>query len=1149
MKWMVRSAVLFLLMIAYVMLLTPGRQAAASDGVPYGTHTVPGTIQAEDFNSGSIRDAYFAHASSQVIRETAYRDVANVDLYSDGTNRYVVSSNDQAAGSSTAGYISEYLKYTFTVGASDAGWYDIVYSAKSGTSGKKGSITTLIDNVQKGATNKIDSTALQTYSLPMPVYLEAGTHVLTTEYSGPDPGTYVDWIRFDKRASAPSFPAPQRIADLIDNSETVIANVVVTADTTGVSDAAGAIQSALNLARQMGGGVVYLPSGTYRLDSGLTVPANVVLRGNWGNPLQETPQNGTILAVYSTTESAVTLSGANATVRDLSFWYPNQGAYSAGGFAPTSYPYTVYSEASSVNAYRLTFYNSFQGIYFDKGSAVNIQDIYGTFLFQGITLDGNYEYSYLTNLFMDSEIWANAPSAVINKPSAAQREQIAGYTNSYLFGIKLWKNDGLTMYGISINEANNGILIEQGPPSSNGSYGAMAKINANVRTDFVRAEVGEFINTDKVWQARPLFYAFAPVRKPANESNLINVKDAPYNAKGNGVADDGPAIQSALTAAGIAGGGTVFLPPGSYKVSGSLQVPTGVELTGSHGYVHAHNNLDTTVLLAYSGKDTTAPDSATAFLTLSQGAGIKGFSVYYPEQGFADGADPGVPADIRSRYPVKKYPYTVRAAGTDTWVKYVEIENGYNGIDYGTTAADRFVVSGTWINAANVAVNVGANTNGGWVEQVVVTYGTFFQSKHANSPHTYGFDAAKNYTLAHTDAFVFGNSTNVASFAADAFAVKTGLHTIAQSGGTGPQNLTLFLPSVDTSSGPNVLIEKGGSIHMVGLQAGVMPGQPYTKTGAGFTGTMNIYDSLRWGDTTTTVQQLGGTVNVYDKDEGVYAAVPITQGRTATASASAGSNGPERAVDGMRTSKWVSTTGTTHWLAVDLGSVQSLTRWVVKHASYNGESPAYNTRDFKLQKSVDGVNWTDLESIAGNTAGLTDRSISADARYVRLYITQGTQIGSDGYARIYDFEVYGSTNISLNRWASANAYNLASETPQKALDGDLASKWVAIAKTTNNDYWLQADLFAPVTVKRWVVIHPGAVSSSYDIYNARAYKLQASADGTTWTDIDSVSGNASAMTDRTIPAVTARYFRLVITEGTQSGYDGYARIQEFQLYN
>ncbi|MFD2331702.1 hypothetical protein ACFSR7_20800 [Cohnella sp. GCM10020058] len=49
--------------------------------------------------------------------------------------------------------------------------------------------------------------------------------------------------------------------------------------------------------------------------------------------------------------------------------------------------------------------------------------------------------------------------------------------------------------------------------------------------------------------------------------------------------------------------------------------------------------------------------------------------------------------------------------------------------------------------------------------------------------------------------------------------------------------------------------------------------------------------------------------------------------------------------------------------------------------------------------------------------------------------------------------------------------------------------------------------------------------------------------------MDSVSGNASAMTDRTIPAVTARYFRLVITEGTQSGYDGYARIQEFQLYN
>lgn len=43
-----------------------------------------------------------------------------------------------------------------------------------------------------------------------------------------------------------------------------------------------------------------------------------------------------------------------------------------------------------------------------------------------------------------------------------------------------------------------------------------------------------------------------------------------YGAKGNGTADDTSAIQSALTACKNAGGGTVFFPTGTYKVTGSL---------------------------------------------------------------------------------------------------------------------------------------------------------------------------------------------------------------------------------------------------------------------------------------------------------------------------------------------------------------------------------------------------------------------------------------------------------------------------------------------------------------------------------------------------------------------------------------------------
>jgi hypothetical protein len=48
-------------------------------------------------------------------------------------------------------------------------------------------------------------------------------------------------------------------------------------------------------------------------------------------------------------------------------------------------------------------------------------------------------------------------------------------------------------------------------------------------------------------------------------SQVYNVRD--FGAVGNGVADDRAAIQAAINAASAAGGGTVFLPPGTYAIA------------------------------------------------------------------------------------------------------------------------------------------------------------------------------------------------------------------------------------------------------------------------------------------------------------------------------------------------------------------------------------------------------------------------------------------------------------------------------------------------------------------------------------------------------------------------------------------------------
>ena len=142
------------------------------------------------------------------------------------------------------------------------------------------------------------------------------------------------------------------------------------------------------------------------------------------------------------------------------------------------------------------------------------------------------------------------------------------------------------------------------------------------------------------------------------------------------------------------------------------------------------------------------------------------------------------------------------------------------------------------------------------------------------------------------------------------------------------------------------------------------------------------------------------------------AAAPPTNlalGKSATAdSACAPGEGADKAVDGStaNNSKWCSTGVGKSW-RVDLGASATVSRFVVKHAGAGGEQVAWNTRDFIIQVSVDGVNWTTAVTVNGNTASETTHPIAdTAARYVRVGIAVPTSDGNAA-ARLYEVEVWG----------------------------------------------------------------------------------------------------------------------------------------------
>jgi lysyl endopeptidase len=137
-------------------------------------------------------------------------------------------------------------------------------------------------------------------------------------------------------------------------------------------------------------------------------------------------------------------------------------------------------------------------------------------------------------------------------------------------------------------------------------------------------------------------------------------------------------------------------------------------------------------------------------------------------------------------------------------------------------------------------------------------------------------------------------------------------------------------------------------------------------------------------------------------------------------------------------------------------------------------------------------------------------------------------------------------NLALNRPATGSAACNANEGPAQAVNGSVSGgnsdKFCSTAATR----FLTVDLGAARTLGRFVVKHAGAGGES-TTWNSRAFSLDVSGDGTTFTRVVTVTANTASVSTHAVAPVAARFVRLNVTMPQQTA-GGAARIYELEVY-
>lgn len=153
------------------------------------------------------------------------------------------------------------------------------------------------------------------------------------------------------------------------------------------------------------------------------------------------------------------------------------------------------------------------------------------------------------------------------------------------------------------------------------------------------------------------------------------------------------------------------------------------------------------------------------------------------------------------------------------------------------------------------------------------------------------------------------------------------------------------------------------------------------------------------------------------------------------------------------------------------------------------------------------------------TVRAKDAAANVSAASATLTVTTGT----------------AATNIALNKTVTVSSVEIAGLEGPKAVDGNATTRWSSVQAV--DPQWIAVDLGASYSVT--------GVKVTWEAAYATAYQVQISADGSTWNDLKSITGNTALVNNHAGLSGTGRYLRILGTaRGTVYGYS----IYELEVY-